>query len=1308
MHLKTLTLKGFKSFPDRTRLDFGPGVSVVVGPNGSGKSNVTDAVLWAMGEQSPLAVRGQSMQDVIFGGGRGVQARSCAEVELVLDNSDGSVALPFSEVSILRRLDRSGEGEYRLNGARCRLGDVIEVLSDTGLGKETHSVISQGRVESIVLSKPRDRRLLIEEAAGLGKHRKRRRRAQLKLERTQENLDRALDVEREARTRLRPLKRQAEAAELHERLERQALEVRLTLAREALRARRLELGVAEAGVQEARAAREAVEAGLQEVVRRRSDAERALAHRSERHDALARGALQAGAAQERLELRREQAAGAVDALAERTVRVQRELELLEETLAGGGPSEADGDRSEIGRRVDALEQELAALALEREQELEHELAELDRARDAAAGEVAELDAALSEAREAREEADAGAEEARAALREAERAVEAARREAARVGSELAAVNQFLRNHTAHASFAPAGESAAGGGSMAGEPEAGGAGGPRTLSEALNVQPGYELALAAALGGRLDAALVPDLPGAAALLDRAGPDGATALLAETGTDWGDARSASVNLRSLDSPSAVGESAGAGDAASAAGNTSADAAALLTGAATPPAPGARPLLELVDGSPPVLALTRRLLADAWVVERLEDLPEDFAGLAVTPRGRVWFASYGEVRQVTEGGAERVLARRNEREQLLTATEGAATAEHAARAAAEHAQAECHEADAACEEAEGALREATRAHARALEQERHAAWLVEQRRAAPDQGPLAMRRAQLEGELAAERRQAERVAREHAERVARLERLRAQLAADTVLAPLAERLAATLRSLGEVVAERVAELQGELARDRAAGEEVAAELRACAAQEADVQARLRAEGEAVTVAEVAAQRLRDLAADAELELRTVRERLELPAHTASPAPEGAAEGEAAAAEEEAGEGEDDGGGVQQSPSRERTVAHDVGGRESGGVVQDSAEEGGSHELAAFDEEEPEPLDEEQVQALTARLERLRRRREQLGPVNPLAQEEYAEALAHVEELEAHRTDLEIALRELRTVIRDTDRQIHETFHATFEAAARNFEELARDVFPGGGGRLRLVKDAHAPRAVLGGQPLPDGVGGGADGDGDAEAAAELEEQSHPGGVGDLGDAGGPEEEEMEGVEIEITPAGKSAKRLSLLSGGEKSMTALAFLFAVFLARPCPFYILDEVEAALDDLNLERFLSLLRRYADRAQFIVITHQKRTMEAADWLYGVSMAGNGVSKVLSRRLPPAEVPLEVATVDATADRTEPPGLAEQVDLAQPTDLAESTDLAEPTGLPEPADAAEAGYVAGSADPAELDEAAEPVDLAEVA
>ncbi len=1345
MYLKSLTLKGFKSFPDRTRLDFGPGVSVVVGPNGSGKSNITDAVLWAMGEQSPLAVRGQSMQDVIFGGGRGVQARSAAEVEIVLDNSDGTVALPLGEISILRRLHRSGEGEYRLNGARCRLVDVIEVLSDTGLGKETHSVISQGRVDAIVNSKPRDRRLLIEEAAGLGKHRKRRRRAQLKLERTQDNLDRALDVEREARSRLRPLKRQAEAAELHQRLERQMLEARLQLAREALRVRRLELAEAETLVQAARAARTEVEGGLQEVVTRRSLAERALAERSERHDELSRRALHAGAAAERLQLRGEQASTTAAGLAERILRSTHEIELLEETSAQGEgrPLDADDDQAgthslegQVGQRTGAIEQELAELEHEREQQLERELVELEQAREDAAAEVAELDAALAEAREAREEADEQAEEARGALREAERAVEAARRDAARVGSELAAVNQFLRHHSAPLAAAAASASAAAsggparaasasgelsspssptggaGGSVGGEPGEGGAGDgvPRALSEALRVKPGYELALAAALGGRLDAALVPDLAGAAALLDGAGPDGATALLA-------DQRSSER---------------------------------LPPEASTSPAPGARPLIELVDGPVPVLALARRLLADAWVLERLEDLPDDFTGVAVTPHGRVWFAASGEVRQIAEGGSERVLARRNEREQLIVASEQAAAAEHVARAAAEQTQEAAAAADLTREEADGALREAVRDHARALEQERHTGWLIEQRRAAPEQGPLAVRRAQLEGELAAERRAAERLAREQAERLARLSRLHAQHAADTTLAPLAERLAVALRAAGEAVVARATELQQALDSYRAAGEEMAAELRACAAQEAEIQARLRARGEAVTAAEVAAQRLRDHTEEAVLELRSVREQLELPAAAgesaegeavraeeasvegeaapakettsaegeATPAEEAAsAEGEAVRSEEERAASAEEAASVEaEAAPAEKAMPVSASGAEGRAAELGQAaegietlKEGGEGIIDALEEEDPEPLDAEQVQMLIARLERLRRRREQLGPVNPLAKEEYAGALAHVEELESRRSDLETALRELRTLIRDTDRQIHETFRATFEAAARNFEELARDLFPGGGGELRLVKDALAPRPVLGGQPLPGATAAGGGEARDGEAAAEREEQGAAVGraaaeVGDGGDGVGTDtldhadsgydpDEELLGVEIEITPAGKSTKRLSLLSGGEKSMTALAFLFAVFLARPCPFYIMDEVEAALDDLNLERFLSLLRRYADRAQFIVITHQKRTMEAADWLYGVSMAGNGVSKVLSRRLPPAAlVPADAEQAPISQPTPAPASQSQHRTEAEVVDDVEHGDRGE--GLTETTDdagAAEMSHLAGTDD-----------------
>jgi chromosome segregation protein len=266
-------------------------------------------------------------------------------------------------------------------------------------------------------------------------------------------------------------------------------------------------------------------------------------------------------------------------------------------------------------------------------------------------------------------------------------------------------------------------------------------------------------------------------------------------------------------------------------------------------------------------------------------------------------------------------------------------------------------------------------------------------------------------------------------------------------------------------------------------------------------------------------------------------------------------------------------------------------------------------------------EALDAEARATLQGRLERVARRREQLGPVNPLAQEEYAEAVAHVEELEAQRADLETALRELQTLIADTDKQIRTTFEQTFTATANAFEELAAQLFPGGSGRLRLVAEgdgATRQARVLGGQPAPED--GGADGegaDGESESDGPDDERAAP--------------EDLLGVEIEITPAGKDPKRLSLLSGGEKSMTALAFLFAVFLARPCPFYILDEVEAALDDLNIDRFLALLRQYASRAQFIVVTHQKRTMEAADSLYGVSMGADGISKVISRRLPAIDV-----------------------------------------------------------------------------
>src|ERR671910_877613 len=429
MHLRSISMKGFKSFPSRTKLEFGPGVSVVVGPNGSGKSNITDAVLWALGEQSPLAVRGSSMKDVIFAGAHGVQGSNAAEVEVVIDNGDGALDIDFSEISIVRRLERDGEGEYRLNGARCRLVDVVEVLSDSGLGKEMHSVVSQGKVEQIVLSRPRDRRLMIEEAAGLGKHRKRRRRAQLKLERTEENLSRALDVEREARSRLRPLKRQA-------------TEARYALARDAARGARLALAEAEERARVVRGERDEAERLLGEVARRREEAEEAFAAQTRDRERLQARLYAARSASERITMRLERVREQALAARERRERRLQQVEVLEQQAAAD--AELAGEEERPQDRIAAIERELAALDAGRKERLERELAGLEEQQVAARARVDELQSAAAEGRTALEKAELAAEEARAARREAERAAQAAGARPAQAGAELAAGNQVLR------------------------------------------------------------------------------------------------------------------------------------------------------------------------------------------------------------------------------------------------------------------------------------------------------------------------------------------------------------------------------------------------------------------------------------------------------------------------------------------------------------------------------------------------------------------------------------------------------------------------------------------------------------------------------------------------------------------------------------------------------------------------------------------------------------------------------------------------------------------------------------------------
>jgi chromosome segregation protein len=1061
MYLKAINLKGFKSFPDRTRLTFSPGVSVIVGPNGSGKSNITDAVLWAMGEQSPSAIRGQQMRDVIFAGGNGQTARRFAEVEVVIDNSEGRAASEFSEISISRRIERNGDGEYRLNGARCRLVDIVEALSDTNMGREAHSVISQGKVEEIVSSKPRDRRMLIEEAAGLGKHRKRRHSAQLKLDRTRDNLERAFDVEREARSRLRPLKRQAEAAERTAKLVRQSNELRAKIVADDLRAQQEELSAAEAKLAEVRARRDSVEKRFEEVRARRTAIEERIAAGEEgrrRHGELL---AEARAATERVRARAE----SLD-LAERDLRSALGERQLRLDALDTEPDEGAG-----AARVAELEAELEKLGADSSEEgarLRQDAEEAESRRAAAKSALEPLERAQ--------------EEASAALRQATQLHERARAEAQKASERRATLAGELA--AVEAKLAAA--------AVEGEHEA--------LAGMLETGSGLERAVSAVLGERLRASIVSSVGEGQQRV--AGAEGAARALIASGQ----------TKRATDEPK----------------------------------DGARRLLDLVEARGDAAPITERLLADAWLVDELDGLAEGFTGVAVTVDGECYDAAAGEIRRLPREGTDPALAARSEREELASRLSQREQTEERATNDLQRVESALAEARGREEESQRALRDARRGLDEASEQASRTTWLAERQaeRGGEASGSGAIRRAKLEAELAAERRHAEVAARAQEKRLSDREELERRISLESETLPALARARDALRRVAEQLEARAARIGAD---EGDGGGDVAAELRECSQQEFGLQGELREASEAMTVVEVEATQLRGHRDESTAELERVS----------------AALGEKLAAATEA-------------------------------------------------------LDEDEREGIEARLAKLERNREQIGPVNPLAEREYAEAREHLTELAEQRKDLEKAITELRALIRRTDREIAAAFEETFEATARGFEEMVAELFPGGSGRLRRVNVGPRPFA---GQ-APDGVeveGAGADPD---------EELAPP--------------DEDGGVEIEVTPAGKSTRRLSLLSGGEKSLVALAFVFAVLMARPCPFYILDEVEAALDDINIDRFLRLVRRFSERSQFIVVTHQKRTMDAADILYGVSMGGDGVTKVVSRKLPRDELGTGVDPSEAPA------------------------------------------------------------------
>jgi chromosome segregation protein len=833
VHLRAIRIRGFKSFPEPVEVRLEPGVAVVVGPNGSGKSNVADALLWAAGSLSPNELRAEKPDDVLFAGSGSRQPVPFCQVELVLDNEDDTLADLPAEVSVMRRLHRGGEGQYLINGTPVRRTDLVELLADVGLGGAAGSVISQGKVEQILASKPEERRALVEEAAGLGKFKRRRHRAELKLARVAQDVERARDIEAEVKKRLRPLALQASAAQRAEKLGGEIASLEAAVATLDLAGIDERIGEASERRTAAHHAKRRTETKLEELLAQRNRAEEELADAAGRRESATAALYRLKSAGERVALRRESAAGLVESLRQAASRPRLPT----------GPTPADLQRQKL--------REEAGLARERLVALERTLAERE-----------------------------GVPPAARALAEA--------------GHEL-------------------------------------------LLSRLDVAPGDEKAVAAGLRGRGAAVIAPDEVSALSLVDEA------------------------RARGLGSLHVV-------------------------------------VNENVDRFA--------------IVERDELLDQD--GLAVTREGvaydparrEVWFA--GEA-------AEAVLLELEARR----------------RALAEQVE----------------------------ELERQADSVEDGPALTPqsDDGryrPLIGLAQRLDDAL-------------------------------TAAGSATDRWEPALRARADAGTSRTADLAGELRRLGGAEAEIRREAgeAASSAGAIDVElARLQAEREE-------AQRRLDAA------------------------------------------------GAEPS-------------------------EGDDREL------------------LVERLERLERRREELGRVNPLAAEEYEREKESLAELTMQREDLERSLDELAKLRDDLDRTVERRFAETFDSVSTHFEEVASTLFPGGHGRLRLT-----------------------------------------------GESEGDDEEAAPGIEVELRPAGKRVTRLSLLSGGEKALGAISFLFALFLARPCPFYLLDEVEAALDDANIGRFVELLRRFSDRAQFIVITHQKKTMEAADVLYGVTMGEEGVSQVVSRRLP---------------------------------------------------------------------------------
>ncbi|MGI9603417.1 MAG: chromosome segregation protein SMC [Acidimicrobiales bacterium] len=1150
MHLKGLTLKGFKSFADTTTLELEPGMTVVVGPNGSGKSNVVDAIAWVLGAQAPSLVRSQKMDDVIFAGTESRAALGRAEVGLTIDNSDGVLPVEFTEVTISRTLFRTGESEYAINGVPCRLLDLVELLSDSGVGRQQHVIVSQGHIDEVLNARPEDRRSIIEEAAGVLKYRKRKEKAERRLDATEGNLTRVQDLLREVRRQLRPLEKQADAARRHGDLVAELAALQLFAAgRElaTLKQRSRDAADEKAGLV---TQQKDIQARLAELDTSVLTTEAALA---------AQGGDDLGDELARVEALRERARGLDALLAERRRGIERErgafvdqavIATLESevTRVAAELEQVHHDAAELAPEQEALAAAESALAGDRARfesdwaegvmppsgqaaEVRGELGALRASVERSAREQAQIDTGLTGLTEAVERLAAqrdtiatelaAAEGAESSLVEALDAAEAA----------VAAGEQRVAQHEEQARAAErdanAWQARVEALTMALTEARSEAGIDRlaeldgvlgTLRELVVVDQGFEQAFAAATHDALDAVVV--------------------------TSVDSARQALHTLDTDDLPGAV---------LALVAHRSRSSVPLGASPLRPHVHGVRPELEpLLDALIGGVAV-----ADDWAAA--VDLAATAEQATVVTRAgdrftnRGWRLGAGDT-GVTGAALDEARQTADEARVTLTAAQAALDGSQNEVLRARHREADARRAlDANDDRMVGGADGLARldAERRDLDVEREA---------------RAARTAEL----------AERSGREQ-DRVDELEQLLPRLENDEQQALAAGQQMARTRAELEEHAARVGAQRTDLdvrvasINERRSGlerrrTELDERLERHATQRIEFEQRRleleRRETITVQLNTVVDQRLGVV----DVELADLRSRRQAQSDQAR-----AVAAELDGLRRRRGEAERSLNELRERANRAELTEAEVKVRLEAAIEATRRDLDTEPHVAmqATCPELPEGVKP------AARIRELERELKVMGPINPLALQEFEELQERHEFLQGQLDDIRSSRRELNKVIRAIDEEIVTVFASAFADVADNFEQLFDTLFPGGRGKLKLTD----PENLL-----------------------------------------------TTGIEIQAQPSGKNVKKLSLLSGGERTLTAMAFLFAVFRSRPSPFYVMDEVEAALDDINLHRFLGLVDEFRNDAQLLIVSHQKRTMEAADCLYGVSMQSGGSSKVVSEKI----------------------------------------------------------------------------------